>query len=808
MGKIKKIIEKNPKKFKRTLFFSLIALFLLAFIFLPNVVLADWIGDLMGSEMHARDISQLIKTISHIVYVFIWPCLAIAGAALDNSLIYGSFLHLDAALWNVWNIMKNFANFALWFIFIFTIVRNLFAWSFGGSTYDPVQGAKKVIEKTLISWVLVQMSWFIVAALIDLSTILIYAVWGIPLSMLWSYDNNVADVPIMKLNVVMEDDQVPFSYYSYWWHNYSPCLVANKQWDVKEPLTLQWWLTWEYIVWRERLYMSDQSEFESWYCSLNGYLYKYKESVGYTWYASGTNQEYLNSFVNYLSSGNMTSWEVFDKISNCYFISAYTKEYTWADGQQCVEVCPGYWQVSYTWDVFSGTTDGFRLKDLMENSKWWVWPFVTMYSSILNYQDLVMNPDSESVVWNLFGFIINTFFALILFLPIWILMVLLIIRIGFLWIVVAISPILVLVNFGPVWDKIKNNDLLKKFEIKEILKQIFLPVVVVFAVSMCIVFLSTLYKSKPNYDDASQTLSAFWIEKVSSQEVQWSGCIMTWRNMTNETYSILWLVTVRINAQNYNHWKDIFVWVLMELLATWIVWFFMKTAINLMSEKWKKFMSTAEKFVTTIPLIQLPGVEWKVWLQAFGIGEWNKNEIIENLNSRVMNIQSKQDEALRRRFSSDDEDNSSSSSSVSVADAIAQIIANPSLTYDKMDKKYRDALASAWYKESDFADLSNTVRGGKYQEMLQAWENLKTPTKDMTNADALIYSRAELDVAVRSDPNWIRRAVVWLRDLYKLLSEYLWLIISIERLSLEINNMKLLIDQLMKKGILATMKKL
>jgi len=184
MWKIKRLIEKDPRKFKRTLLFSLIALSLCAFLFLPNVVCADWISSLLDNEMHARDLNQLIKTISHVVYIFIWPCLAVAGAALDNSLIYGSFLHLDAALWNIWNIMKNLANFALGFVFIFTIVKNLFVWSFGGSSNDPIQGAKKVIEKTLISWVLVQMSWFIVAALIDLSTILIYAIWWIPLSML------------------------------------------------------------------------------------------------------------------------------------------------------------------------------------------------------------------------------------------------------------------------------------------------------------------------------------------------------------------------------------------------------------------------------------------------------------------------------------------------------------------------------------------------------------------------------------------------------------------------------------------------
>ena len=80
---------------------------------MPDVTFADGLSSLLDGNRTAENLSGLIKMISHIVYVFIWPCLVIAGTALDNSLVYGSFLHLDAALWNIWNIMKNFANFAL-----------------------------------------------------------------------------------------------------------------------------------------------------------------------------------------------------------------------------------------------------------------------------------------------------------------------------------------------------------------------------------------------------------------------------------------------------------------------------------------------------------------------------------------------------------------------------------------------------------------------------------------------------------------------------------------------------------------------
>jgi len=778
MWKIKRLIEKDPRKFKRTLLFSLIALSLCAFLFLPNVVCADWISSLLDNEMHARDLNQLIKTISHVVYIFIWPCLAVAGAALDNSLIYGSFLHLDAALWNIWNIMKNLANFALGFVFIFTIVKNLFVWSFGGSSNDPIQGAKKVIEKTLISWVLVQMSWFIVAALIDLSTILIYAIWWIPLSMLWSYDNEVADVPIMKLNVVMDEDDFSY-YYSYGWHNYSPCFVANKQGDVDsgKNVSLEW-LEWtEYIVWRERLYMSDwTTEFESWYCSLYWYLYRFKESVWYSGYDDSlwSNQEYYAKFKDYL--GRLGSGDVLAQRDSCYFINAYNKEY---NKETCEEICPEFWEVAYTDDIFTESENGFKLKDLMEKSKWWVWPFVTMYSSILRYQELVMNPDSGSVMWTLFGFIINTSFALILFIPVAVLMVLLIIRIWLLWIVVAVSPVLILVYYGPIdgklWDDIKNFFKKSKLGINDIIKLIFLPVVVVFAVSLCIVFLSTLFNSKSNYDDASQTLSAFWIEKVQSNEEpsdvnNWnndeSNCATTDKNMSSETYSVLWLVTIKINAQNYNHWKDLFVWVLTELLATWIVRFFMKFAISTMSEKWKELMGTAEKFVTTIPLIPLPGVEWKVWLHALGIGEWNDGKMIRNLDSKVRQLTraDDQDKALRRRFDGWDNDNwNDRGSSTSFVDAVNYIRNNSGVTYDKLDQKYQDALASMWYNSDNFSDLSGAVTASNYWNLLATVPSWNW-SQWHTNSDAVTYTSAQLDAAVKTDETWRKRAsgmVAW-----------------------------------------------
>jgi hypothetical protein len=70
-----------------------------------------------------RGLNALLK----IIYVILWPLLALAGLTLDNGMVYGSYINLDAPLWKFWNIMKNFANFALGFLVLWSIIKSIFA---------------------------------------------------------------------------------------------------------------------------------------------------------------------------------------------------------------------------------------------------------------------------------------------------------------------------------------------------------------------------------------------------------------------------------------------------------------------------------------------------------------------------------------------------------------------------------------------------------------------------------------------------------------------------------------------------------
>lgn len=110
---------------------------------------------------------------------WLWIILAVlAGKLMTNDRVYGAVLHMDIYLRRIWNIMKNFANFGLVAIVLRSIVKNLI----GKEKMD----VKKIITKTLIAGILIQASWFLVWAAVDISTVATSAIGAFPASFLKS----------------------------------------------------------------------------------------------------------------------------------------------------------------------------------------------------------------------------------------------------------------------------------------------------------------------------------------------------------------------------------------------------------------------------------------------------------------------------------------------------------------------------------------------------------------------------------------------------------------------------------------------
>jgi len=175
--------------------------FIVLWFFVGNSFAADSTNVSKDSlEMLSWLLNLFISILSWLWFIFA----ALAWKLMTNDLVYGSFINMDKVLWLLWNIMKNFANFALWFFFVFSIVKALFSSIGLGKKWweDPMTTAKNTIKTTLIAWILIQMSWFLVWAAIDVSTVATAAVSSLPSQFISSSDSFK-----WKLQAVLTDDK-------------------------------------------------------------------------------------------------------------------------------------------------------------------------------------------------------------------------------------------------------------------------------------------------------------------------------------------------------------------------------------------------------------------------------------------------------------------------------------------------------------------------------------------------------------------------------------------------------------------------
>ena len=106
-----------------------------------------------------------------------WVVLAIlAGKLMTNDFVYGAFLHMDVYLWKIWNIMKNFANFALLALVLGSIIKSL--------TGKEALDVKKILTNTLLAGILIQASWFLMGAIVDISTVATASISSFPMTFL------------------------------------------------------------------------------------------------------------------------------------------------------------------------------------------------------------------------------------------------------------------------------------------------------------------------------------------------------------------------------------------------------------------------------------------------------------------------------------------------------------------------------------------------------------------------------------------------------------------------------------------------
>ena len=134
---------------------------------------------------------ELLKSLLDSLHIlWILPAI-IAGKLMTNDFLYGAFMWFDNVLWNLWNLSRSFANYALWFIFLAAIFKFF---------YNPKEKdfsvVKTILPKIVIWSLLVNASWFLLWVLLDLSTILVAAFGSLPSVFVWQNPQMVDQVKI------------------------------------------------------------------------------------------------------------------------------------------------------------------------------------------------------------------------------------------------------------------------------------------------------------------------------------------------------------------------------------------------------------------------------------------------------------------------------------------------------------------------------------------------------------------------------------------------------------------------------------
>ncbi len=565
------------------------------------------ITDENSQTMDTMSIRQILNMVLKIIYLLLWPLLVVAGLALDNTLVYASIFHLDAPLWKFWNMMKNFANFGLWFMVLFAIIKSILTNNGGWSIKDE-KSPLGIIKTTLIAGILIQASWFLVAAVIDVSTIATYAVGGLPLSVLKK--TTIGDQKILSVNSQLDLNKFEITSawgkeFQVWYSTKHPGIQdANKTVTIS-PCRVER----SYVIWRE----------------YGDIKYKNTEKLSSITEDGSKPYEGLEVCVLYGNQLVMRPEEKFmqeikDIVATTvtWTIPEYTTEawytyymdallnITWWDTQSYVTgnlVYLGSWTSAFTMgNTFFSGTDSLTIASLIQKSKWFVGPLVTIYSSLLNFAQL-SNTNITTTSWTSGIFIIKSLVAIALFFPLIALALVLILRIWVLWLYIVASPFIILKASFKNFLSIKGLD--DYLSIKAVMGIIFAPVVTVAALSISLIFMTALSNGFTSHDTSSAINETLGITKLNDAQAG------------NDAISIGWVAQLEFSKLPWWEAMDRFSRLIVNFFGIGLMWMIVFAAIkaNKIGEKvGQKVQDFGETTFRTLPILPTG------WWDRIGIG--------------------------------------------------------------------------------------------------------------------------------------------------------------------------------------------
>ena len=147
--------------------YACIVVFVCIYVFFPETTFAQsW------DSTWAEDLNSMYTTIlSFISWAWVIPAL-LAGKLMSNDWVFGAVFKFDTVLWQLHVVVRTFVNFLVWFWFLKLIASALIS--------SDIKWLAQDILRLIFAAILIQASWFIIAALVDLWTVTTAAIWSLP----------------------------------------------------------------------------------------------------------------------------------------------------------------------------------------------------------------------------------------------------------------------------------------------------------------------------------------------------------------------------------------------------------------------------------------------------------------------------------------------------------------------------------------------------------------------------------------------------------------------------------------------------
>jgi hypothetical protein len=725
--------------------------------------------DSNGTQYDIQNAStaEMLSLILRFIYILMRPLMTIGWYAMDNSLVYGELFHLDIALYQFRNMIKNMCNYFLAFYFIRTILKEVWWW-----WWNLTVTIRGLLKKTILAAVGIQVSRRAMGALLDLSTIMTYRVWAIPLTAI--RDNESIDQAVLSTHSVYKTSDVSsvstnalsntYIYYSYGNENYiqcnfmryklpesvdvpnagTPSTPATTIWTFVPSIGAQGAIGWkEYFdthvtkikEWfasvQKNIPTTLQWTFKSEYCVDNGKLLKHHEpndTITIEWIWSKTPIDLNNMYVY--------KW-VYDEWSK-YLKTLYSKKNDPA-------VCWVWWDGCST------------ISEIIQLWKWFTWPLYTLYASILNFGNLAISTDNKTIYSLTLEFIIKAIFSIALMVPLILICLMLIARAMIMRLVIAFSPVIA-IFYAFEWDPSGQAQQQltwaanamwydKEMNFSGIIGLIFMPVVCVMALSIGLVFMHIM--AHMTYHDPANMLA--WLG-ISIDEEN--------RNCTHR-----WEVATLCHSQN-NTWDDgfsiftnSFNRFIINLLAVGIMWTIMMAvlkSVGIFSGIADKATSLTKTLLTSTPIIPLPsGATSLAWLQwgMDRIGQDLETKVDENTDKQVNDFMQRIWFDKKEKNNTDDTEQRAVTTINSLPTFSAQsqkpwqskkeetkaLVNNPNTSYNTT-AQMSTALAQVW---NDLGSVLGELKWNKeWEQILQKiaewYENISGAKDDIKDANWLI----------------------------------------------------------------------